>query len=167
MKVMSLERVKELVSYDPETGFFTSRVSRGPARAGGQVGSKNDQGYILLSLDLGRFKASRVAWAIMTGEWPEVTVDHKNRKRDDNRWDNLRLATKRQNAANCVKLCSDLPKGVTLKGKKFRSSIRNLDKMEHLGTFETAEEAHKVFVKRHIELHGEFSPLIGGLNETK
>lgn len=36
----------------------------------------------------------------MTGAWPEKLVDHKNRIRDDDRWDNLRQLTPALNALN-------------------------------------------------------------------
>jgi len=36
----------------------------------------------------------------MTGQWPKEYIDHKNRKRDDNRWCNLREATHSQNYVN-------------------------------------------------------------------
>jgi len=36
----------------------------------------------------------------MTGEWPATTIDHKDRVRSNNRWSNLRLATKQQQQEN-------------------------------------------------------------------
>jgi hypothetical protein len=39
----------------------------------------------------------------MTGRWPASEIDHKNRIRDDDRFDNLREATSQQNTFNRVR----------------------------------------------------------------
>jgi len=36
----------------------------------------------------------------MTRKWPAYAVDHRNLDKGDNRWDNLREATRSQNMAN-------------------------------------------------------------------
>lgn len=46
------------------------------------------------------YKASRLAWLYMTGEWPKYEMDHINHVKDDNRWVNLRDVTPAENCAN-------------------------------------------------------------------
>ncbi len=92
------------LAYCPDTGDITK--IRG-YRAGKVVGSLTPKGYIQVSLKLpcGKHVSAlghRVAFLLMTGEWPEpgLHVDHINREPSDNRWENLRLTTPRQNALN-------------------------------------------------------------------
>ena len=44
--------------------------------------------------------AHQVAFAIMTGQWPEAQIDHVNGRRSDNRWRNLRPTDPAENARN-------------------------------------------------------------------
>lgn len=46
------------------------------------------------------FLAHRVVYCLMTGHWPAHEIDHINGDRADNRWCNLRHATKAQNNRN-------------------------------------------------------------------
>src|SRR5690606_34614864 len=99
--MLTQQRLKELLYYDPETGIFTRLVGRsGPrARAGDVAGSDNGKGYIRIYVDGRPYKAHRLAWFYMHGEWPEE-IDHRNGERADNRLSNLRPVTRQQNNLN-------------------------------------------------------------------
>lgn len=81
------------ITYDADTGKFYDPKGR-------QLGSKHSSGYITLSIDRRNVGAHRVAVALMTGKYPEQDVDHINGDRGDNRWENLREATRSQNLMN-------------------------------------------------------------------
>lgn len=49
------------------------------------------------------YKAHRVIWAIIHGEWPEAEVDHINGVRTDNCLDNLRAASRSENMRNTAR----------------------------------------------------------------
>lgn len=99
-------RLKELIHYDPDTGVFTSRFTRGSmSKAGTVTGSINDQGYILIGVDGTQYRAHRLAWLYMKGYFPKgIEIDHKKYSnpdnRRDNRWCNLRLASHQCNIRN-------------------------------------------------------------------
>ena len=57
-------------------------------------------GYRKITIDGKVYSAARLAWFYKTGRWPDPEIDHINRIRDDNRWENLREATRADNLAN-------------------------------------------------------------------
>jgi hypothetical protein len=152
-------RLREVVHYDPETGIFTWLEAHPPVRVGQRAGSLEATGYMRAMILGQRYFLHVVAWFYMTGEWRPRGVDHRNRKPADNRWANLRRATRGQNQINRV-----LPaNGVGLrgvyqsKGGRYRARIRIGERVTHLGTFDTPEEAHTVYVAAAQALHGEFA----------
>lgn len=99
---LTAERLREVLSYNPETGAFTNRVTRSPRAIKGSVAgcTRKSDGYIKISIDRKDYRAHILAYLYMTGEWPVDQIDHVNRDRVDNRWENLRDATNSQNQAN-------------------------------------------------------------------
>jgi hypothetical protein len=156
-------RLKELLHYDPETGKWTWLVTRGAAHIGDVVSCKDARGYIQFNVEGKLRKAARLAWFYMTGEWPPDEIDHKDRNRLNNRWDNLRLATHSQNMANRNVSSNNLIgiKGVmavrSMKSKPFRARVLIDGKSKHLGYFATSELANAAYMKAASEYHGEFA----------
>lgn len=97
---VSAERIREVFDYDPLTGLFTALVSRSSREAGTVTSGSVSGEYLELVIDWVRIKAHIVAWIWMTGEWPKAQVDHRDLDKRNNRWENLREATKPQNSAN-------------------------------------------------------------------
>lgn len=159
---LTLDRLKELLSYDPETGLFEWRVTKiGKARAGARAGVVTDHGYVSIGVDGRRYYAHRLAWYYMKGEWPARLVDHKDLDGLNNTWDNLRLASKSQNGANS-RLSKRNRSG--LKGaywdksrRTWFSTIRVNGKTIGLGYFSSAEEAAAAFARESIKYRGEFA----------
>jgi len=107
------------------------------------------------------YGANVLAWFYMTGEWPALEVDHKNTVKDDNRWDNLRLATRRQNIVNRGPMSkTGLPKGVYhyKNTGNFYVKLWNgfTKRYVPLGIFNNLEAAVTVYTQEAEKLHGEF-----------
>jgi len=107
------------------------------------------------------YLAHRVAWLMVTGEWPIMDIDHRNGDAGDNRFANLRLASVAENNRNIgvQKNSSTGFKGVHFfkATGKYQAHITFNRKRKHLGYYDTPEEAHAAYCKASAELHGDFS----------
>jgi hypothetical protein len=160
-EMLTQERLKELLDYDPETGIFTHRVSRGRRVAGVVTNCATTGGYIKLSICNKRYYAHRVAWIYVHGRWPSEQIDHINHVTSDNRIANLREATRSQNSANSGPRRNNKSgkKGVFFLRQtgKWRASIRKDKRRIYLGCFDTVEEAHASYAAAARDIHGEFA----------
>lgn len=160
-KDLTAERLRELLSYDPETGLFRWRVSRGRAKAGMSTGYVNNEGYSLIGIDQRLHKAHRLAWLYVHGVWPTDQLDHINNIRHDNRIANLREATNAENGQNRVKRVDNTTSktGVCwyIKYNCWQARITVMGKRIHLGYFAKWEDAVDARTKAKSE-HHKFNP---------
>jgi hypothetical protein len=137
-------RLKELLHYDPETGHFTWRVSRSRTPAGSRAGTPGSNGYTNIGIDGVLRLAHRLAFLYMTGALPPE-VDHINRDKSDNRWANLRPASRRENEGNKGLLSNNTSghRGVSWykRTRKWSAKGKRDGRQIHLGYFDTLEEA--------------------------
>jgi len=162
MANVTQDRLKELVHYDPASGIFTRIKDAGPnAKAGVVVGCKNSKGYLQVVIDGKHYKLHRLAFLYMTGEFPDHEVDHINRECSDNRWSNLRVATKSQNLRNVGphKTNKSGYKGVSWKKdvSKWIAQIRANGKVRYLGMFDDPKEAHAAYVEAAKKYSGDYA----------
>jgi|UPI000695CACA hypothetical protein len=158
----TLKFVQGNLDYDPETGLFTWKHTLNPkVRAGAVAGSINDRGYRTISINVRHRRAHRLAWLVMTGSWPDNDVDHINGNRDDNRWENLRAATRSQNNMNSRMRVSNVTgmKGVAFNKMRgtWQASIKIDGKYKHLGAFKSPEEAKSAYDLAANKHYGEFA----------
>jgi len=95
------EYVDEWLDYQPDSGkfFWKKTAPQGTRQEGRETATINSNGYKLIKLKGVLYRAHRVAFLLMNGEFPLV-VDHINRDRSDNKWDNLREASHQENCFN-------------------------------------------------------------------
>lgn len=168
---LTWEALVSILSYDSATGEFRWRETRhGRVKVGGLAGSidvSEGSGYRRIEIHGRGFNASRLAWLYMTREWPENLLDHRNHNRADDRWDNLRQATRMQNGANRL-VRHDSKSGVNgvyqQPSGKWIARCRVGKKRYNLGVFDTVEEASKARQDFNVESLGEFArPIKAGL----
>ena len=94
-------------------------------------------------------------------ETSDTLIDHVNGNGLDNRRENLRICSKKENCRNTPKRCNNTSgyKGVGKCGKKWRAMIGVDGKRTHLGVFENIIDAVKAYNDAAIKYHGEFARL--------
>ncbi len=158
---LTADQVRQLLDYNPETGVFTWRVSASNrAPVGSIAGNVHPRGYRYIRLYGRRNAAHRLAVLWMTGAMPTGDVDHANGIRDDNRWKNLRQASRSENLQN-TSMHRDNRSGLMGVSKSrsggWCSKIMKDGHSKYLGTFPTAEEAHAAYLSAKSGLH-KFQP---------
>lgn len=158
-KQLSAERLREVLSYDPTTGIFTWVKHNNRAPTGSVAGSYDADGYRNISIDRLPYKAHRLAWLYVYGVEPECQIDHINCVRDDNRIENLRVATHQQNQRNRACKSSSGYKGVYLHKPtgRWNARITTDGRDTSLGYFDTAESAGAAYAKAARERYAEFA----------
>lgn len=152
--------LRELLSYDLETGLFTwkpreskwfkteaSCKSWNTRYANKHALTTNAHGYREGAILNRAYRAHRVAYAIHHGAWPEETIDHINGVPDDNRIVNLRSVSHAENGKN-QKLSTNNTSGVVgvfwcNTYQKWQAQIRIKGKNENLGRFTDKKDAIK------------------------
>lgn len=142
---LTVERLKQVLRYEPDTGYFYS-VDTNWRRRNGPVGCLYKIGYRYICIDRIRYRAHRLAWLYIHGEWPSGELDHINGKRDDNRIANLRIVNRVQNLANRSLAVASNKTGfagvcATRHKTTWKASIVTDGRRIYLGSFKTKEEA--------------------------
>jgi hypothetical protein len=156
--LVSQEYLKRLFEYDPETGLFYNRSSRGRAGAGKVAGSLS-HGYWRIKIDDTRYYAHHLAWLYVYGEWP-LEIDHRDGDGYNNKIANLRIATRTENNFNAKRETGKSGlKGAYQDPRSliWFSKIQIGGRVIWLGDFNTPEEAHRAFMAAVETYHGEFA----------
>ena len=164
---ISADLARQLLDYDPLTGIlrWKARIpsmfshTKTPERccrwwntkfAGKPVESTDCHfGYIRVILFGKAYPATHIIWLMEKDEWPESNIDHESGKPWDNKFSNLRPATKAENGQNYPKRIDNTSgyPGVTLDtgSGKWRARIAKDGKRLNIGNFSTPEEAYEAY----------------------
>jgi hypothetical protein len=162
--IPSPTELHDLFTYNPETGTLTWKKTLSKRRSAGMVAgcsSSSEKGRISVGINGKIIRAHRIIWAMQTGEWPTNQIDHVNENPSDNRWSNLREASKSQNMRNITRIRSNTSghKGVGLfkRTGKWRAYIKINRKNIHLGYFNDKDSALCAYINAAHKYHEEFA----------
>lgn len=159
--MITQQELKELLSYNPETGEFTWKVNRSRLAKAGQIAGCDDgTGYRAIHIKGKSWKAHRLVFIWHTGDYPKC-IDHINGNKSDNRWENLRPATRGQNNQN-QSIRSDNTSGFKgvyylKKNRKWAAQVTVDGKQKYLGLYQSEYEAGEVARKAREHYHGEYA----------
>ena len=148
----------DLVTYDPESGVFTSNASRGCIRSGDVIGAPGTDGYLSFGVGGVRMLAHRAAFLYVYGFLPKL-VDHINGVTSDYRLSNLREADYFGNSRNSRPHANSKSR---FKGVRFsvrttwESRIYCNGASVTIGNFKSEIEAAYAYDMKSIEMHKDF-----------
>lgn len=159
---LTVSRVNEVLHYDPDTGHFTWRLKTcRKTVVGKRAGALAGGSRRYIGIDGNKYHEHRLAFLIVTGSWPEGDVDHIDGDPSNNRWSNLRPASRTMNLGNQKRRKDNRSghKGVMWDSQKrqWYASIRRDNKKYHLGYFQDPAQAHKAYMDKAVTLFGEFA----------
>lgn len=156
------DRLNELFEY--RNGELIRKVTVNyRAKKGRVAGSLSSAGYKYVMVDGQKYLVHRIIFMMIHGYVPDL-IDHKNQNPSDNRIENLRPATKSQNAANSAARNKSGIKGCYFSEKSgmWSANIFDGEKTVHLGSFCSAEEARSARVSAEKSFYGEYASSVEG-----
>lgn len=159
MPELTVERVRELFSYDPLTGVLTwNKQPRGRYKQSLTAGAKNTNGHLRTNIDGKAYYNHRIIWFMVYECWPSNEIDHINGNPEDNRLENLRDVSHRTNQENICKPSINNSTGFlgvywSARDRVFRSQIMTNRRWVCLGSFKDPEDAHQAYLTAKRKLH--------------
>lgn len=152
--VEHFEREREYPAYsaDRECKRWNTRY------AGKEAGNLSDEGYLTVRLSGSSYKLHRIIWKLETGVEPPEVLDHKDRDRANNRWNNLRPSNdsaNQMNKAGWGNTCDQI--GVRVRNGRWQARIHKNGTSYDLGWFASQAEATTAYKAKAAELYGEFA----------
>lgn len=149
--------IEELI-YCTASGVFRWRRGTRGRKVTDRVGSHDKRGYLEITIQGRKYKAHRLAWLYVNGEWPELGIDHKDGDPANNAMNNLRVVTQAVNVQNRRNAGKASTSGVLGAGwcaitRKYKARIQVGGKSVWLGRFDTVDAAHQAYVAAKRRVH--------------
>lgn len=166
---MTQDEIKGLFFYKDGNLFWREGAKYGRHKDGKAIGCKNDKGYVIwqryLNKKRSRYPLQNLVWAYFNGEKPlDYIIDHVDGNRNNNKIENLRLATHQQNSFNSkARGGSSQYKGVSFNKrlKKYQAYIHKNEKRKHIGYFDKEKEAALAYNFTAKTVFGDYAKLNG------
>lgn len=154
-----MENITDVLGYRDGDLFW--KKSHKKHLVGAVAGTVKRSGYRLVQVSGKLILAHRIVWAIHHGKFPDLSVDHINQDKDDNRIENLRLATVSQQQMNMAPTSSNKSglRGVFWKRdkKKWEVTLYKDGVAHYGGRYGKIEDAKKAQERMRSDLFGDFA----------
>jgi len=129
IKSIDLDELSKLFTYND--GNLYSK------RTGKKAGTIRKEGYIVIQINKIQYYSHRLIWTMFNGDIPlDKCIDHINRNKSDNRLENLRIVSNRENALNKPNRLSNTGiYGVSKDRVYYKVSFTIDKKSVHVGNF--------------------------------
>jgi hypothetical protein len=159
---LTAAHLRRVLRYNPKTGVFTWRVKIAQwCWLGARAGTINTNGRRQIAIGGRRFLAARLAVLYVRGRWPHDEIDHRNCRKADDRWANLRETARPGNARNRFVRRDSLSgaKGVHFRRAtgRYEAYVGKGGNCRHLGTFATKAAAARAYRAEARRLYGKFA----------
>ena len=138
MEQLTQKRLQELFTYEADTGIFIRKSTR-------KVATSLHNGYVRIFIDYKEYRAHRLAYLYITGEFPAGIIDHINHCKTDNRWSNLRVVSHQENCKNMSLYKTNRSGSVGIyfhsRDKIWTACVYVNGKKKHLGCFSNKDDA--------------------------
>lgn len=156
---LTAELARKRFNYNPATGVISRARAVRHLPSGSVVTGTLSHGYVRIWIEGRQVAAHRLAWLLMTGNWPSNDIDHIDGNRANNAWANLRQVDRSTNLEN-IHNAKSHNKSTGLLGAyhsptpgRFVSRIQVKGKSISLGSFGTASDAHAAYLSAKRVLH--------------
>lgn len=154
--------LRECLQYDPITGRWVWLKCARASWQGRPAGSLDAKGYWVIKINGKSYKASRLAYLYMTGEWPKEEMDHIDGTSWNDAWCNLRPASRLENLQNRRQRDDNTSGAIGVYWHEANSKwIAQINKT-YLGSFDTFEEAVSARDAAALTSHADFAVLNKG-----
>jgi len=146
---LTLEDAHFLFRVDLNTGVLCWNIDRRRARRGQVAGTLDTStGYLVVTVNYRKYSVHEIIWLLVHGSWANSHIDHIDRSKLNNKPNNLRLATSRENKLNSP--TSDNAVGCYWdnKNQNWRVAIRYEGSLLNLGSFITLLDARAHYLRR-------------------
>ena len=158
--MLTAQRLRDLLHYNPETGIFIRKVGRPGKKAGvGDVaGTIVGKGYVGIRIDGYKYKAHHLAWLYVHGAFPSLLLDHRDTDKKNNRIGNLRETTNAVNSQNRKRANANSKSGFLgvhycATKKAWIASINLYGHRKTIGRYPSPEDAHAAYLAVKREHH--------------
>jgi hypothetical protein len=160
----SFSKLSQYIKYDPYCGIGVWLMPPNNRVKIGAIAGKINNGYAKITFQRKTYMAHRLFWLLHTGYDPgQLTVDHIDQNKTNNKFNNLRLATLSEQQRNiCIRANNKSGhRGVywNAKNQKYEAQITNNQKLMYIGQYDTLNAAIAARQAKELEIYGEFSPL--------